>query len=225
MLIAGADEAGRGPVIGSLVIGCVICDENNLAKLESHGVNDSKQLSPKRREELAEFIKQNVISHRVLEISAQELNQLHAKGLTLNEIEERHFAQILNQIEPKPEEIYLDAADVKEERFGQTIGKLLTFTPKKIISKHKGDAIFKVVGAASILAKTRRDHIIEEFKKQYGQIGSGYPSDPTTQNYLRNYFKEHQKFPPIVRTWWSTAEKIAKEFGRGNTSQKKMTDF
>jgi ribonuclease HII len=225
MLIAGADEAGRGPVLGSLVIGCVICDENTLATLESHGVNDSKQLTPKRREQLADFIKKNVISYRILEISATELNYFHAKGLTLNEIEERHFAQILNESEPKPDEIYLDAADVKEERFGQTIGKQLTFSPKKIISKHKGDSIFKVVGAASILAKTRRDQIIDEFKTQYGNIGSGYPSDPTTQKFLRAYYKEHHNFPPIVRTWWSTAEKIAQEFGGTISKQKKMTDY
>ena len=224
MLIAGLDEAGRGPVIGSLVIGCVILDEKDLHILDEIGVDDSKKISPKKREILAKKIKSHAMSYDLLEITAENINILHKKGLSLNEIEEISFAKLINGIKPQPDIIYLDAADVIEERFGRTIGGLLKFTPKKIISKHRGDAIFKIVGAASILAKTKRDHIIEGYKKIYGNIGSGYPSDPYTKKFLKSYYNSHQKFPPIVRTWWKTAENIIKEY-EIHKKQRKLTDF
>lgn len=226
MLVAGLDEAGRGPVIGSLVIGCVLIEEDRLPALKEQGITDSKQLSPKRREQLVDTIKSASMAWRLVELSAHDLNTLHAKNLTLNEIEEMAFGQALNEIEPKPAKIYLDAADVKEERFGQSVARHLKFIPGEIISKHKGDALFTVVGAASILAKTRRDQIIEGFKAEYGDIGSGYPSDPYTIKYLKQYYQDHKEFPPIVRTWWETAKKIARDFkGPGGKSQKKLTDF
>ena len=224
MLIAGLDEAGRGPVIGSLVIGCVILDEKDLHILDEIGVDDSKKISPKKREILAKKIKSHALSYDLLEITAENINLLHKKGLSLNEIEEISFAKLINGIKPRPDIIYLDAADVIEDRFGRTIGGLLKFKPKKIISKHRGDAIFKIVGAASILAKTKRDHIIEGYKKKYGNIGSGYPSDPYTKKFLKTYYNSHQKFPPIVRTWWKTAENIVKEY-KLQKKQRKITDF
>ncbi|MHA1474349.1 MAG: ribonuclease HII [Promethearchaeota archaeon] len=224
MLIAGLDEAGRGPVIGSLVIGCVIFNEKDLHLLDEIGVDDSKKISSKKREILAQKIKTHAVSYDLLEITAENINALHKKGLSLNEIEEISFAKLINGIKPQPDIIYLDAADVVEERFGRTIGGMLKFKPKKIISKHRGDAIFKIVGAASILAKTKRDHIIEEYKKKYGNIGSGYPSDPYTKKFLKSYYNSHQKFPPIVRTWWKTVENIIKEYEL-QKKQRKLTDF
>jgi ribonuclease HII len=212
MLIAGTDEAGRGPVLGSLVIGCVVMEEKDIPKLSEIGVNDSKQLTPRRREQLAIQIKQLATEYQILEIPPMEINQSHERGITLNQLEENNFAKILNNLKIRPDEIYLDALDVNEDRFGQKIGQLLAYQPSRIISKHKGDALFKVVGAASILAKTRRDAIIEEIKHQYGEIGSGYPSDPTTVNYLREYYKKNKQFPPFVRTWWHTVNRIIEEF-------------
>jgi len=224
MLIAGLDEAGRGPVIGSLVIGCVIFNEKDLHILDEIGVDDSKKISPKKREILAQKIKKHAVSYDLLEVTAENINALHKKGLSLNEIEEISFAKLLNGIKPQPDIIYLDAADVIEERFGRTIGGMLKFKPKKIISKHRGDAIFKIVGAASILAKTKRDHIIEEYKKKFPGCGSGYPSDPYTKKFLKSYYNSHQKFPPIVRTWWKTAENIVKEYEL-KKKQRKLTEF
>ena len=153
------------------------------------------------------------------------INDLHYKSrITLNQIEEQHFALVLNNLTQKPDQIFLDACDPVEERFGKTIGSQLTFKPKEIISKHKGDAIFKIVGASSILAKVKRDEILASYVEEYGEIGSGYPSDPKTQNFLKKYYHEHQLFPPIVRTWWKTAENIKKEFHLKKT-QRKLTDF
>ena len=225
MLIAGLDEAGRGPVIGPLVVGCVVMYQKDLHILDEIGVDDSKHLSPKKRAYLAGEIKRVSVIAKTLVISAEELNEMHyKKKITLNQIEEQGFAQLINTLPQQPQEIFLDACDTIEERFGRTIGKMLTFTPERIISKHKGDAIFKVVGAGSIIAKTHRDQIIEQYKREYGEIGSGYPSDPATKTYLKSYYAKHQKFPKIVRTWWKTCDNIIKQFQNKHT-QKKLTDF
>lgn len=227
MLIAGVDEAGRGPVLGSLVIASVVMEEKDIPILSEIGVNDSKQLTPRKREQLTILIKQYVTEYQIIEIPPIEINLSHEQGISLNQLEEINFGRTLNNLKVKPEEIYLDALDVNEQRFGQKIGQMLTYQPARIISKHKGDALFKIVGAASILAKTRRDAIIKEIKQQYGEIGSGYPSDSKTVNYLREYYKNHHQFPPFVRTWWHTIDRIKKEFDCNGikNSQRKMTDY
>lgn len=225
MLIAGLDEAGRGPVIGSICFGCVVYTEENLPRLDEIGVTDSKKLSPKKREEIVDQIKNFAAAWMVKEVTAAEINLVHDKGINLNQLEEMQFAAVLNAINPKPDKIYIDSCDVNENRFGNTILHKLLFQPMEMVSKHKADALFKVVGAASIIAKTTRDHIIEGFKKEYGEIGSGYPSDPYTKNFLESYYQKYRKFPPIVRTWWDTAKNIVKKFESSNPTQKRLTDF
>ncbi len=225
MLIAGLDEAGRGPVLGPLVIGCVIFKESQLKDLDTWGIDDSKRLSHKKRVEYAKIIKSNCVQWRVFVITPEMINDLHyAQNLTLNQIEEMHFAKILNEIDPKPEEIFLDACDTVEARFGETIKKQLRFKPKRVISKHNGDSIFKVVGASSILAKVERDMIIQSYHDTYGPCGSGYPSDKYTRQFLINYYKKNTSFPPITRLWWKTVENIEKSVKEEKT-QRKLTDF
>ena len=125
MLVAGLDEAGRGPVIGSMVIGCAVLEEKDLGILDELGVDDSKKIAPKKRVRLAQEIRKHAFRAETLEITADQINKLHEAGLTLNEIEERGYAKLLNSLDPSPDIIYLDAADVYEERFGQSIAKLL----------------------------------------------------------------------------------------------------
>ncbi|RLI66710.1 MAG: ribonuclease HII [Promethearchaeia archaeon] len=225
MRIAGVDEAGRGPVIGPLVIGCVVYSEEKIHYLDQIGVDDSKTLSPRKREIIAEKIKETCDNFEIYILTPEQINKLHYQNhLTLNQMEERFFAEVLNSLKPHPDKIFLDACDTKEDRFGQTIGSMLSFKPKKVVSKHHGDSIFRIVGAGSILAKTARDLEIQRYKEIYGEIGSGYPSDPTTQRFLYKYYKTHLKFPPIVRTWWKTAEDIQKKVNLERT-QKKLSDF
>ncbi|MEO2151636.1 MAG: ribonuclease HII, partial [Thermococcus sp.] len=107
----------------------------------------------------------------------------------------------------KPDVVYADAADVDEERFGRELKERLGFKAE-IIAKHRADALFPVVSAASIVAKVTRDREIEKLKAEYGEIGSGYPSDPRTRAFLENYYREHGAFPPIVRRGWKTLKKI-----------------
>jgi len=202
--LAGIDEAGRGPVIGPMVIAAVVVDERNVSKLEELGVKDSKKLTPKRRERLFDEIIALLEDYVILELWPEEIDSRQG---TLNEFEVENFVKALNSLKVRPDVIYIDAADVKEARFGEDIRKRLDFEAK-IIAEHKADDKFVPVSAASIIAKVTRDRAIEKLKERYGEIGSGYPSDPRTRTFLEEYYREHGEFPPIARRSWKTLKKI-----------------
>ena len=111
-MICGVDEAGRGPVIGPLVVAGVIF--NNELKLIDFKVKDSKKLTPKRREILAMIIKQNCINYEILVIPAKDIDDMR-KVMNLNEIEVNAFSKIIKKL--KPEICFVDSADVNEKRF------------------------------------------------------------------------------------------------------------
>jgi ribonuclease HII len=218
-IICGIDEAGRGPVLGPMVI-CGVCfHKSKLNMLSEIGVKDSKKLSVKRRSELAKIIKNNCESYKTIIVDAQEIDAREEKRITLNRLEEFKMADIINELQP--DIVYIDAADVNEERFKKSIIKQLCYSPKRIISKHKADDLFPIVSASSIIAKDLRDNIIEDLKKKYGDIGSGYPSDIRTIEFLRDWVKEKKNVPPFARTSWETTKKIIRE----ELSNTKITDF
>lgn len=218
-IICGIDEAGRGPVLGPMVI-CGVCFfETELKLLNDIGVKDSKKLSPKKRSELAKIIKNKCSNYKTIVVSAQEIDAREKKRITLNKLEEIKMAEIIEAL--KPNIIYIDAADVNEVRFGKSIKNLLTYSPIKIISKHKADDLYPIVSASSIVAKDTRDSIIEELKKNYGDIGSGYPSDMRSIKFLRDWIKEKKKAPPFARKSWETTKNLIKE----EISNTKITDF
>ncbi|MFX0073550.1 MAG: ribonuclease HII, partial [Candidatus Hermodarchaeota archaeon] len=193
--------------------------ESELSFLTKIGVKDSKKLSAKKRCEVSEKIKNACQSYEVVIVSAKEIDNREKKRITMNRLEEIKMAEIINKL--KPDKIYLDAADVNEKRFGQSIKKLLDYSPNKIISKHKGDDLFPIVSAASIIAKDKRDLIVKELNKKYGTFGSGYPSDKRTTEFIKDWVKEHKSVPEFVRKSWETTKKIVDtEIGT-----KKITDF
>jgi len=214
--IAGIDEAGRGPVIGPMVIAALVFDEDKIERLEELGVKDSKRLTPRRREKLFNEILGLADDYVVLILSPEEISSREG---TLNEFEVENFAKALNSLKVKPDVIYADAADVDEERFGNELKKKLDFEAE-IIAKHRADALFPVVSASSIVAKVTRDREIEGLKEKYGEIGSGYPSDPRTRAFLENYYREHGAFPPIVRQGWKTLKKIEEKLREGGKTKK-----
>jgi ribonuclease HII len=213
MMIAGIDEAGKGPVIGPMCIGGVKIEASKAHILKILGVADSKKLTPKKREQLAAQIKKHSDDFFVLEVSPSQIDELR-KIMSMNEIMVVCFAKVLEQL--KPDLVYVDAADVKAERFGENLRRQYAKTnpahAKKIeiISMHQADAIYPAVSAASIVAKVRRDELIEELKKEWGaDFGSGYPSDPKTKEFLLKWGEEHNgEFPGIVRQSWQTVENI-----------------
>ncbi|MEM2577016.1 MAG: ribonuclease HII, partial [Candidatus Bathyarchaeia archaeon] len=150
MIIAGLDDAGRGPVIGPLVIAGVAIQEKHISKLSLIGVKDSKILSSKTREKLSELIKKIVDNYRVIEFSPNEIDEVvfKAKKLEkLNFLEAKGMAQVI--INLKPDLVYVDASDVNPTRFAKQILLHLPFQVK-IISEHNADKKYHVVSAASI---------------------------------------------------------------------------
>lgn len=209
-LIAGIDDAGRGPVIGPLVIAGVLMREEDIPRLSMIGARDSKALSPERRRKLAEEIKQMATDWDYIVIPPSKIDEaVYTKRRTgrgvLNQLEAHAMAQIILKL--KPHIAYVDASDINEERFRRFIEEKIPIK-LTIISRHKADRKYLIVSAASILAKVIRDDIIERLKRRYGDFGSGYPSDPKTRNFLEKWIETHDELPEIVRKSWKTVRNI-----------------
>ena len=219
--IAGIDEAGRGPMIGPMVICGILVDSDRLHELVEIGAKDSKILAHKRRLILKEKIEKVASEIVIRTVSAADIDRLR-KQTTLNEIEVTEFAFIAKTL--KPRELYLDAADVIAERFGIKIGKLSGLASKGavIVSEHKADSKYPIVSAASIIAKVERDRTIETFHKKYGDFGSGYPNDPKTVQFVRNLVRNGEKLPSIIRKSWKSVTRIIDE---ESTDQTKLDTF
>jgi len=207
-LLAGVDDAGRGPVIGPLVIAGVTIDSSKLGSLEAIGVKDSKLLSPARREYLASKISGLVAEVAYVITDPKDIDEvvMHGKKLyKLNYLEAKIMAEIITKL--KPETAYVDASDVLEGRFGETIQGMVPFNVK-IISEHYADRRYPIVSTASILAKVKRDALVKELRVNYGDFGSGYPSDPKTRKFLTDWFKAHGSYPDFVRKSWKTLKNL-----------------
>ena len=200
-MICGVDEAGKGSVLGPMVIAAVACPR--LDDLSSLGVADSKKLSKSRREELNTIIRAD-FPHSVVIRSAEEIDTLRL-SMTMNEIVARAHAEAIDQLSCTT--AYLDACDANEKRYAETIRGLIK-KPVEIIAAHKADSLFPPVSAASIVAKVERDRLIEDLSLEYGLIGSGYPSDPVTITYLKEYIASNNKPPVIARSSWETVKHL-----------------
>ena len=223
MIKLGIDEAGKGPVIGSMCIAGVCVTEEQENKLRILGVDDSKKLTAKKREQLAVSIKKYATAWYVYEVEPKKIDDLR-KIMTMNEIMVLCFSKVMEELtvqmqnssNAQPFDLaFLDAADVLEERFAHRVkeeySKKFKTQSEKIeyISKHKADTISPAVSAASIIAKTHRDELIEDIKKKEKvDFGSGYPSDPKTKAFLEKWIKENDDFPDYVRKSWKTAENL-----------------
>ncbi len=217
MRIAGIDEAGRGCIIGPLVVAGVVIKEENLQMLIQLEVKDSKLLTPKKREALIPEIMRITEKHLVVKVTPFEIDkavECKIKNHKLNRLEAKTMAQIVTALEP--DLVYVDAADVLEDRFGQYIMEASSFKTK-IISKHKADRIYPVVSAASIIAKVERDNCIAALRNEYGDFGTGYLTDPKTQIFLTEWLKSHDDYPDIIRKAWKPAKKAKKEKGTKQT--------
>ncbi|MEM2699385.1 MAG: ribonuclease HII [Candidatus Bathyarchaeia archaeon] len=218
--LCGIDDAGRGPVIGPLVIAGVLIDEERLPNLIRLGVRDSKTLSPRRREYLAGEILKIVEDYRVVKVPPSEIDRVveHGRRLNrLNRLEARIMASIIRDL--KPDIAYVDASDILPERFRQHIAEELPFTVK-IVSEHKADRTYPIVSAASIVAKVERDREIESLKQIYGDFGSGYAADPKTISFLKRWIEEHESYPDFVRKSWKTVKILLRD--REGLRQKRL---
>lgn len=210
-MISGIDEAGKGPVLGPMCVAGVLLNEEKLDALSQMGVKDSKQLTAKKREALAVKIKKLADRYYILEVSPFQIDELR-KIMTMNEIMVVCYAKVLEEL--KPDHVFVDAADVIAERFGENIRKKYT-RKLEIISEHAADEKYPIVSAASILAKVQRDALVKTLEENAGvEIGSGYPADPKTIRFLEDWIQEHGSLPDFARSSWETAQRLLEKFNQ-----------
>ena len=196
MLVCGVDDAGRGSVLGPLVIAGISIEQKNIKQLVKIGVKDSKQLSPQLREKLYEQILSLVEGYHVAKIPPKKIDKSVSKNL-LNQLEANYMAKVIKKLQANSS--YVDSCDVNPKRFGLYISNLAK--TGKIISSHHADRKYPVVSAASIIAKVNRDREIEKLRKNHA-LGSGYPSDPKTMKFIKEWVSQNGDVPIFVRKSW-----------------------
>jgi ribonuclease HII len=229
MIIGGGDEAGRGAVIGPLVVSLVCVGKGKEKKLADIGVRDSKLLTRRKREFLFDEIKGICEEIKTYVIGNEEINQAMKNGISLNQLEAMRFAQLVDSLESDVSRVYLDSPDVKPERFGVRVS-LSSNKPMRvvgakgsgrrggisIIAEHKADSRYPVVSGASIIAKVTRDREMERIESASGiEIGSGYPSDNNTIEAIKANLST-RRLNPYIREYWKTLDRI---------KQRKMKEF
>jgi ribonuclease HII len=216
--VAGIDEAGRGPMIGPMVVCGLLFNEDPTQTLRQLGIKDSKMLTPRKRESLYDEVLRLATKSSVREVSASKIDILRGRGVSLNEIELREFISITKAL--GPERVIVDAADVNAERFGVAIAERtrLRNLGLSVVSEHRADLTYPVVSAASVIAKVRRDRAIVQLHEEYGDFGSGYPADPRTVSFVKKIVRMREPLPPIVRRSWESVKRIESEFSHNQTT-------
>ena len=221
--LVGVDEAGRGPVIGPLVVAALAVPvEGGEDELRGLGVRDSKKLAPARREAVYEGLVG--YPHEVIEVSAENVDALRSTA-SLNVIEARVFASVVLHLltalgEGARVAVYMDAADTSESVFERNFRSSLVDAPEAerlvhVVSRHEADDTFPVVSAASVVAKTRREAAIARIHEELGEdFGSGYPSDARTISFLEKWIMEKGVLPPHTRMSWRTAQRLVDKHGK-----------
>jgi len=218
-LVLGTDEAGRGAVLGPLCIAAVVVEEEDEKKLEELGVDDSKKLSRKRRNELETGVKDIAEDFAVVKISSKTIDREMPRK-SLNLIEAERMAELIDTL--RPDVAIVDATEAKTENVKKTLESLINDDAREnveIVAENKADENYPVVSAASILAKVTRDNSVDAIGKELGEeVGNGYPSDPRTKEFLERVLEEKGEFPEEVRKSWVTVEDMLKDKKQGNLS-------
>jgi len=203
-LLGGLDEAGRGCLLGPLVVAGVSVSAAGAKRLREIGVRDSKLLSRSQREALYPEILR--VANRVhwLGISPGEIDQVVTRGIRLrklNYLEAVYFARVIDAL--GAHRVTVDASDIIPRRFRNDIVANLE-RPCEVAAFHKADRNFPVVSAASIIAKVERDRAVAQLREEHGDFGSGYPSDPLTRSFFIERMKRGEELPGYVRRSWKT---------------------
>ena len=203
MKILGIDEAGRGCVLGPLVVGAFCCTEDRLEALEATGATDSKKLSAKRRERILGLLGD------VGEIRLEYVTPVEIDNGNINALEEKAF--IRHILHFKPQKVYIDAPTHPRGIPAVAARIRAALAPRmpvpELIIEPKADLTYPVTGAASIAAKVRRDEAIHAL----GPVGSGYPSDPVTREWLSGFLRRGEDFPDSVRKRWGTIQNLRQQ--------------
>jgi len=206
----GVDEAGKGPVLGSMFVAAVRADPETLPD----DVDDSKRLAQPRREELARAIEDRADSVTVTEIPVDRIDDPETD---MNELTVAGHAEAVGPVASEGLDCYLDAGDTNTVRFERRVEKRLS-TPMNMRAEHGADETYPVVAAASILAKVAREEHVDRLQSRHGEVGSGYPSDGTTREFLREFVREHGRLPDCARESWQTSQDVLAELGQASLS-------
>ncbi len=195
---AGIDEAGRGPVLGPLIVACVHAHPKHLPE----GIQDSKTLTRQRRAALHDALtKDPNITVASRAIPASRINQAHRQGETLDRLEEDAFVHLLESVEAKKATV--DTVGSNPSAFQQRLSQRVPACT--VTAMKKADETNPLVGAASIVAKHERDQRMQTLEEDSGHVlGSGYPSDPKTRSFLRTWRETSPHPPSFAREAWST---------------------
>ena len=216
-LVCGIDEAGRGPVIGPMVMAGTLIEEEKIDSLKKLGVRDSKLLAQKKREFLFGKIIRLCKNYKIIVVPPGEIDDaLRSDSLNLNWLEAHKSAEIINAL--KPDRAIIDSPHNNVAKYQQYLLRLLDNKKTELVVEHKADVNHVVCGAASILAKVTRENEVAAIKKRIGiDFGSGYLTDPLTKKFLEMHFKE---FPDIFRKTWMPYRELS-----AGQLQKKLGEF
>jgi ribonuclease HII len=222
--IAGIDEAGRGPIIGPLVIAVAAIQKDKQESLRELNVKDSKLLSEKQREEIFKNI-EHMIHYELIIIPPSEIDDaVNSPTYNLNWLEADKGAALLNKLDTKLDtdvvEAIIDCPSTNITAYTNHFREHVDNADIKLTVEHKADFNHLIVGAASIIAKVTREKELEKLKKKLKvDFGSGYPADPKTKEFLKKNFA-NQAYKHIIRKSWATYKELVNK-----TNQSKLRDY
>jgi ribonuclease HII len=201
MKILGMDEAGRGPCIGPLIIAGVLINDESETELKELGVKDSKLLTHKKRCMLYGELKEIAEATVVIKVEPKEIDEaVESDSLNLNWLEAHKQAEIINQL--NPDKAIIDCPSPNIRAYESYLRNLLKHKDIELVVEHKADVNYVSCSAASIVAKCVREEEVKKIEKLVGRsIGSGYPSNPICQRFIRENWN---KYPGIFRKSWAT---------------------
>jgi ribonuclease HII len=206
--VGGVDEAGRGSVLGPLIVAGVSAASEALKELEDMGVKDSKLLTSRRRSALYDEIARVCDVVRFAPIAPEEIDRyvwFGKKRRKLNFLEATHMARVIPGL--GADEVFVDAPDTNPRMFTEELSGMLDPCPR-IVAEHRADRNYVIVSAASIIAKVERDRAVEHLRGEHGDFGSGYPSDDQTISYLKDWVRQKGSLPHFARRSWKTWDRV-----------------
>lgn len=204
-IICGVDEAGRGSLLGPIIVAGISVSKKSISELVEKGIKDSKLLSPKKRQILFGHVIGLAESICICKIGIEDID-FHVSKNNLNLLEAEAMAIAIGGMDSY--KTYVDSCDVNPSRYKRTINSFLKGNNTKVISMHHADRLNVVVSGASIIAKVIRDSEISKIRLKYGDVGSGYPSDKKTMKFVRQWFEQNREIPPFARRSWKPAQLI-----------------
>ncbi len=209
MPTAGLDEAGRGPVIGPMVVAGVVLTPSAARKLRAMGVKDSKLLTPERREEFEPVIKELAEAYVLRVVEPKRIDEAVSEN-GLNLLEAEVMADIIREL--RPSLAIVDAPGRNTDRFKRVLKSKLGGMSVRVRAENKADKRFVHVAAASILAKVERDRRVDELKERACyDFGSGYPGDRRTKEFLLKVLGGYPFPKDQIRWKWATMQNLLDE--------------